>query len=260
VEPRRSIGASHVGFPRYFRIGAFSINSYKALLIVGLYVGSLVSAAVAERSGMSPLRVGLAAMICALAGLIGARVYHILVNMSVYRAERSWRVLWDSSRGGWSVFGALITFVPCVFVAATLLHLSVAGFADCMSAGVLAGGVWIRLGCVFNGCCGGRETSSRFGVRLHDIDGERKRRIPVQFIEMAWWLLGGVVFAMVWPLRLAEGSYAIGVLGWYGVGRFFLEPLREQSDRIFGRIRIDQLVAALLALVAGASLVMRMWR
>lgn len=257
---RPSAVAPHEGFPRYFRIGTLSINSYKAFLIVGLYVGCLASAALAERSDMSPLRVGLAAMICAIGGLIGARIYHVLVNISTYRAQGSWRVLWDSSRGGWSIFGALITFVPCVFVAALALQLSPARFTDHLSAGVLAGGFWIRLGCVFNGCCGGRETRSRIGVLLHDINGVRKRRIPVQFIEMGWWLLGGLVFVAVWPMRFAEGSYAIGVLGWYGLGRFFLEPLREQSDVIFGRVRIDQLVAALLALVAGGALVMRTWQ
>jgi len=48
-------------------------------------------------------------------------------------------------------------------------------------------------------------------------------------------------------------------LAWYGAGRFFLEPLREQSDVVFGRVRIDQVVAALLALGAGGVLIFRGW-
>ena len=107
--------ATHVTprtFPRYFKIGGAWINSYKVLLIVGIYVGSLTAAALAQSQGRSPLRVGLGAMTCALIGLIGARVYHVLVYASLYLTARSRHLLWDVERGGWSVFGALITFVP----------------------------------------------------------------------------------------------------------------------------------------------------
>src|SRR5688572_4563876 len=71
------------GFPRFFELGGSSINSYKVFLCVGIYVGSLAAAALADRSGLSPLRIGLGAMACALAGLIGARVYHLLVHAPV---------------------------------------------------------------------------------------------------------------------------------------------------------------------------------
>ena len=109
--------ATHVTprtFPRYFKIGGAWINSYKVLLIVGIYVGSLTAAALAQSQGRSPLRVGLGAMTCALIGLIGARLYHVLVYASLYLTARSRHLLWDVERGGWSVFGALITFVTGV--------------------------------------------------------------------------------------------------------------------------------------------------
>jgi prolipoprotein diacylglyceryltransferase len=81
----------------------------------------------------------------------------------------------------------------------------------------------------------------------------------VQFLEMAWWLVGLALFLMLWPGALPLGSYALAVLAWYGVGRFFLEPLRERPDIVFGQVRINQVVAALLALGAGCALIMRGW-
>jgi prolipoprotein diacylglyceryltransferase len=48
----------------------------------------------------------------------------------------------------------------------------------------------------------------------------------------------------------------LAVLCWYGLGRTWLEPLREQPGLIAGRLRIDQLVAALLALGAGGTLML----
>jgi prolipoprotein diacylglyceryltransferase len=252
-------GAADLGFPRFFKIAGYSVNSYKFFLSVGFYVGTVATAALASSSGLSPLPIGLAAMTCGLAGFIGARVYFLLVHAPYYLRQRSLSALWDSSGGGWSLFGALLTFVPALFAAAAWLDIPASVLADHIGVGVLAGGFWGRLGCVFNGCCGGRETKAPFGIRLHDICGVRKTRIPVQFLEMAWWLIGLVAFLMLWPRALPPGSYALGVVAWYAVGRFFLEPLREQPDVVFGRLRIDQIVAALLALTAGGALILRGW-
>jgi phosphatidylglycerol:prolipoprotein diacylglycerol transferase len=108
---------------------------------------------------------------------------------------------------------------------------------------------------VFNGCCGGRETTGRFAVQLYNTAGVRSRRLPVQYLEMAWWALGAAIFYWCRPLRAALGSDALGVVTWYGTGRAVLEPMRECSD-MFGRIRVNQLVAVLLALVAGSALIL----
>jgi prolipoprotein diacylglyceryltransferase len=155
------------------------------------------------------------------------------------------------------VFGALLTVVPFSWVLASWLHMPWALLWDCLGAGIQFGGFWIRLGCVFNGCCGGRETTGRYGVCLHDTSGVRKRRIPVQFMEMAWWLIGGIVLIWLWPRAFQAGSYALGVLAWYGLGRFWLEPLRENPDVLVGKVLVNQVVAALLFMGAGGVLFLR---
>ncbi len=259
VIPRYESDATHAGFPRYFKFGRHWVNSYKVLLCVGIYVGVLVSAAVAQPSGVSALRMGAGSLACALAGMAGARLYHLLVHAPHYLRRRSWAAAWDRTSGGWSVFGALLTMGPLSFPLASALHVPAAAFWDCMSAGILAGGFWVRLGCVFNGCCGGRETTRWYGVRLHDTCGVCKRRIPVQFLEMGWWLLGLAGFIALWPLSFSAGTYASGVLGWYGFGRFWLEPLREAPDLVCGRIRINQVVAGLLAIASGLALILKAW-
>jgi len=151
--------------------------------------------------------------------------------------------------------------IPPLGVALGSLALAIIGLAGArvyhLLAGILAGGFWVRLGCAFNGCCGGRETRGWCGVCLHDTRGVRRRRVPVQFLEMAWWLLGGIGFVWLWPQSFPPGNYALGVLAWYGLGRFFLEPLREAPDLIAGRVRINQCVAAALVLGAGGALLAR---
>ena len=252
-------GTAITGFPRYFRIAGQPVNSYKVFLCVGIYIGTLATAALAGASGHSPLAVGFGAMICALVGLVGARLYFLLLHARTYSKRRSLYDWWNPNEGGWSSFGTLITFIPVSFAVAAWLAIPVPVLWDHMAIGVLAGAFWVRLGCVFNGCCAGRETRAPLSVCLHDTAGVRKRRVPVQFLEMAWWFIGLIAFILLWPATLPPGSYALAVVAWYGAGRVFLEPLREQSDVVFGQVRIDQAVAALLALSAGAALIVRGW-
>jgi prolipoprotein diacylglyceryltransferase len=244
-------------FPRYFKIFGYWVSSYKVMLYVGANVGIWTSAWLAERSGISPLRMGVACLACFLAALIGVRMFHLLVFARHYLAKSSWAALWNPKSGGASIFGALLAVGPCSYVLAHALRMPFAVFWDHMTAGVLAGSVWLRLGCVFNGCCGGRETGAWYGLCLHDTRCVRKRRIPVQLMEMAWWLLAGAGFVWLWPKALAPGSYALGMLCWYGVGRLWLEPLREVPDIIVGRVRINQVMAGALALTASGALLFR---
>jgi phosphatidylglycerol:prolipoprotein diacylglycerol transferase len=251
--------AVNTGFPRFFTFSGYSINSYKFFLCVGICVGTLATAALASASGLSPLRIGLAAMSCALVGMIGARAYYLLVHAPNYLFHRSLSALWNWKHGGASGFGALLTFVPAFFAAAAWIDVPPTILGDHMAVGVLTAGFWIRLGCVFNGCCVGRPSNATLSVRLHDTRGVSTPRLPVQFLEMAWWLIGLALFLMLWRSALPPGSYALAVLAWYGVGRFFLEPLRERPAIVFGRVRINQVVAALLALAAGGALMIRGW-
>jgi phosphatidylglycerol:prolipoprotein diacylglycerol transferase len=244
------------GFPRFFTIAGHPVSAHKVFVCLGIYVGTLATAVLAGTSGLSPLGIGLASAVCALIGLIGARVYHLIVHAPLYLRRRSVGDLWDTSNGGASLFGTLFTIVPASLAAAYWLEVPAAFLWDHMAIGVLAGGFWMRLGCVFNGCCGGRPTAAKIGMRLHNVRGVHKSRIPVQFLEMAAWLIGLIAFLLLWPSALRPGSYALSVLAWYGLARFFMEPLREQPDTVFGW-RINQIVAVLLVVLTSGALVMR---
>jgi phosphatidylglycerol:prolipoprotein diacylglycerol transferase len=239
--------------PRDFTIGRRRLNPYRVFLGIGIFAATLVSGVSAERAGLSPLAVGIGCLVCALAGIAGARLYHLVVTATRYTASGR-TAAWDTNRGGLNVFGALLPLAPASFLVASVIGIPVPAFLDHLFAGVLVGGFWIRLGCVFNGCCAGRPTTAWYGVLLSDTRGTKVRRIPVQFMEMAWWALGSALALWVWPVSAAPGNLALAVLAWYGVARFFLETMREESDRVFGHLRIDRVVAAVVAIVAVAAL------
>jgi len=51
-------------------------------------------------------------------------------------------------------------------------------------------------------------------------------------MEMAWWLLGAVLFSAFGRAPTHQAVYALAAVGWYGFGRFWLEPLREKADMV----------------------------
>ena len=218
---RADSGKSYKSYPRYVRIAGQWVSSFKVFLCLGICLGIFVIAALAQSSGFPPLRVGLGALALAIIGLAGARVYHLLVHHALYFGKDARHNVWNSGDGGGSIFGALLAVAPCSFAVARLLHVPASVFWDFLGAGIVAGGFWLRLGCAFNGCCGGRETRGWCGVWLHDTGGVRRRRIPVQFLEMAWWLLGGIGFIWLWPRSFPPGNYALGVLGLVWAGPLF---------------------------------------
>ena len=245
-----------MGFPRFFKICGYRVSAYKVFLCIGIYSGVLVSAALAERSGISPLRMGAGCLACAISGLFGARIYHLIVFARYYLRERSWSRVWDSKRGGWSVFGALVPIILLSFLAASAIRVSPAVFWDHMILGIVVGAIWVRFGCICNGCCGGKETEGWLALRAHNFRGVYRRRIPVQWLEIGWWALALVAFAFLWGWPFRPGTFALGGVSWYGLGRFWLEPLRQAPDLVFGRVRINQVAAACLALAAVTGLVL----
>lgn len=239
-------------FPRYFRIAGHAVNAYKVFLCVGVYAGILASAAAGARSGLSPLAVGLAGLVCALVAMAGARVYFLAVNVGVRPAAlRRWT--WDSKDGGWSIFGGLV-LVPFLLAQDSMFGVPVPVLADHLAAGVAVGGMWVRFGCVCNGCCPGRESRAWLAFPQHDLHGVTRRRLPAPWLEIAWWALACLGLAWLAREPLPPGARALAVLGWYGLGRAWLESLREPGDLLLGRIPTNQVVGALVALGAAAAL------
>jgi phosphatidylglycerol---prolipoprotein diacylglyceryl transferase len=243
-------------FPRFFRFGRYWINSYKVFLCIGIYSGILVSAAVGQRSGLSPLRLGVGLLLFALLGMFGARAYTLILQFGNYRRHELTLTPRDANEGGWGVLGGLIV-VPVSLMFDSILGIPIGRFWDHMAVAIATGGVWIRFGCVCNGCCVGRDSDAWFAVQQHDVDLIRRRRIPAQWLEIAWWLLACAGLIWLWPKQLPFGSYAVAVLGWYGLGRLWLEPLRRHSTMLWG-LRIDRVVAGVVAVVAAIILWQRL--
>ena len=121
--------------------------------------GVATSTALAESAGHSPLAVGFprrGGSASALLGLIGARLYHLLIADARPFLQRPTRGICARTFAVVGVGESLArSSRSCLRRSARpcCLEYPLPPYGTTSSGGVLAGGFWIRLGCVFNGCC-----------------------------------------------------------------------------------------------------------
>jgi prolipoprotein diacylglyceryltransferase len=147
------------------------------------------------------------------------------------------------------MYGGLPFALLASVVVLPALDLHFAAFWDVASVTILTGMFFTRFGCLLNGCCAGRPTGGRVGLDLCNVQGIRCRRVPTQLLEAAWslLLLGGALLLLErLPFR---GALFLYLLAAYGLGRFFLETLREQQDTV-GSLALHRAISASLILLA----------
>lgn len=243
-----------------FSWNGFNVYSYPAMLYLGLVAGVFAGAHVAQLSGMSPDGFAAAIVVLLIPALLGSRLYFVLVHWDLYRHDIN--RIWRRSDGGMAMYGGLLMAVPLSIPLLRLMHLPFGPFWDATTFTILVGMVFTRVGCLLNGCCAGRPTSGSFGVNLPDRRGIWQRRIPTQFLEMAWAaILLGAAVLMRGREPFAGAIFCFAVVA-YAMGRFVLEKLRDDvaSSGDSAIIQVTSVVlvgaalsAIILALLGGAD-------
>ncbi len=224
--------------------------SYPALLYVGTVIGLIAGNGVANARGLDGTRVYLAAVLLLPVALLGARLAFVAAYWDLFRDHPA--TIWRREIGGQTMYGGLVA-VPASMPLLASLKLPFWAFWDIGAFIIVIGMVFTRIGCLLNGCCVGRPTNSRLGLRLSDRAGVFRRRIPTQLLEGA---LGATVLGMAGavPVDAAPGSVFLNVIAGYAIGRALLEGTREQRS-IAGLASIRAVSLAL----AGASLALLWW-
>lgn len=224
-----------------------AVASYPAMLYLGLVFGLGAGNAAAHAAGLNAARVYAASLLLLFPALVGARLASVAARWNAYRASAG--RIWRRSDGGQVMYGGLIA-VPVSAPLLAALGVPFWAFWDAATFTMLTGMVFTRMGCLLTGCCAGRPTASRFGLVLPNRHGVRVRRVPTQLLEAG---LGGLLLAGAVALAASHpppGSVFAGAVAGYGLGRLFLEPLRERQSRslVAGVPALRAVSAAFLAL------------
>jgi len=201
------------------------VSSYAAMLYFGLLSGTYSAYLAGRAEGLAGTPLAAAILSLLVAAVLGARLAFVLGHWRMFRTQPR-RIVPCGVEGGAVAYGALLS-VPVSLPLLAALGLPLAAFWDASAFGFLAAIIFLRIGCLLNGCCCGRTTGSRLGWVVRDAAGVTARRLPVQFWEAVWaasLLVGAMLVAGRMPVA---GSLFASTLGAYAAGRFLLDFARD---------------------------------
>ena len=181
--------------------------------------------------------------------IVGARAYYVIF-FGHYDNFLDMIAVWE---GGLAIYGGVIAAVITVFVVCRVKKMSARATLDVASFGLLIGQSIGRWGNFMNREAFGYETDifCRMGLTLN---GETIYVHPTFLYESLWNAIGfvGLHILSKKTERKFDGQYFLYYLGWYGLGRVWIEGLRTDSLYIGAtNIRVSQVVAGVCVLAAG---------
>lgn len=233
--------------PEAFRVPILDRPIYFYGIIIAL---AFLSAAVyvlrrTKTFGLDSDRVMDVILCAVIFGIVGARLYYVTFTWDTYSGNPlSVFYIWE---GGIAIFGGIIGGVIAAVFACRWRKVKLLPMLDLASGGLFIGQAIGRWGNFVNAEAYGSVTTLPWGMKI----GENASSLvhPTFFYESMWCLLGFLFIAWYTRRRRFDGELWLIYLGWYGLGRFFIERLRTDS-LMLGSVRVSQIVALLCVLAS----------
>ena len=185
-------------------------------------------------------------------GIICARAYYVIF-FGHYDNFLDMLKIWE---GGLAIYGGLIGASICIFLVCRYKKISALATLDIVVFGFLIGQFIGRWGNFMNREAFGYETEifCRMGLTL---DGTTIYVHPTFLYESLWNLAGfiGLHILSKKTVRRFDGQFFLYYVGWYGLGRVWIEGLRSDSLYIGSTgLRVSQLIAGACVIIAAAAL------
>lgn len=251
-----------------FRVFGWPIHWYGIIIAVGFLLAVWYCTKVSDRYGIKEDDIIDMLLYAVPLCIIGARLYYVIFYLDLYRkTDGSLNFpamvrIWD---GGLAIYGAIITAIVVVAVFCKKRKLNFFAFADMGSLGVMIGQLVGRWGNFVNVEAYGSETTMPWRMGIYDtVDGVYRylEVHPTFLYESLWNLAGFLVLALfISKRRKFDGQIFWMYMGWYGLGRFWIESLRTDSLYLFTTgLRVSQVLALSVFLVSTVILLLQLRR
>lgn len=247
-----------------FRIGGLEVQWYGVIIALGFILALLYGLRKAKKLGLDADRVIDVAIGGMLGGIVGARLYYVAFSWEEFSGD--WTSIFRIWDGGLAIYGGLIGAVIVGSLIAKWRKVKLLPMFDLAGMGFLIGQAIGRWGNFFNVEAFGGNTNLPWGMtspkieeyltfnqyRLQSIGMVVEPTAPVHptfLYESLWCLAGFLILHFYFKHRRFDGELFLMYLGWYGLGRAFIEGLRTDPLTV-GNIRISQLLAVLLVLAS----------
>ena len=251
----------------FLHLGPLTIPTFGLMVATGLLVAAYILQADFDRRSAQLESVSkrsykdegfLIIGIAGLAGLVGARLYHVLETPAEFFAN-PWPQIF--SRFGFAWFGGLIGGFVALAILARRSKIPLLEFMDICSPAACVGYAIGRIGCLLSGDGDyGVPTSLPWGMSFpNGVMPTTERVHPTPLYEFFIWL---AIAAFLWHMGTkalrgpkAKGEIFCNYLLLTGIARFLIEFIRINPRSFFGMSNAQ--TASLFSILAGAVL---LWR
>jgi phosphatidylglycerol:prolipoprotein diacylglycerol transferase len=253
---------------------SFHIYFYGILITLGVVAATLLASAQAKHSGQDPEIIWDMLFWVVLAGIVGARIWHVLtpppsmiaqgITTQYYLTHPLLMI--DIRNGGLGIPGAVIGGVLAMWIYTRRKKLSLVTWLDISAPGLALAQALGRWGNFFNQELYGAPTNLPWKIFIdpaHRLPGFENFAYyhPLFLYESLWNLANMAILLLLsrrFSDRLKTGDIFLTYLVIYPVGRFLLDFLRLDASRVAG-INANQTLSAIVAVVAAVVLIWRHW-
>jgi len=270
-----NLGPDQIAFPglgidgitvksQAFSVFGISIAWYGIIIACGMILAIIFGLSQMKKYGISPDRATDVIIAGIVGGIVGARIYYVLMNWDYY--SRDLKTVFQTRNGGLAIYGGIIGALGVGCLVSRIRKVKILPLFDVVSMGFLIGQGIGRWGNFFNHEAFGRNTDLPWGMtsgRIQEwiIENSEYGTInaaltpekavhPCFLYESLWCLLGFVVLFLISKKRKFDGQIFLTYILWYGAGRSVIEGLRTDSLMLGNSIRVSQLLAIISSLTA----------
>ena len=237
------------------QIGPFTVYGYGLMIAIGVIVAYSVGEYRAKKQGLSPDELFWITISCLVGGVLGAKLLFYIVEIKSIIENP--KLLLDITHG-FVVYGGIIGGIGVGYLYCKIKKLEFLRYFDLVMPSIAIAQGFGRVGCMFAGCCYGRETDSWFHViyETSEFAPNGVALIPTQmimaFLNFAHFFI--LVFLAKKVLKYS-GQVAGCYLVFYSIGRFFLEYLRNDPRGTVNLLSTSQFIS-LFILAAGVGTIL----
>ena len=243
--------------PFVFQAGPFGLRWYGLLIAIGIGLAIWIGRREFRRRGWDPEGVYTIALWCVPAGIIGARLYHVLTDW--HRFEDDLGSIVMIQQGGLGMPGVIVGGAIGAWIGARRIGRPALGVFDCVAPGLILAQALGRWGNYFNQELFGGPSTLPWAVTIDPAFRPAEYAsyttfVPTFLYESLWHLgvfavLLAVIIPRLWN-RVRPGTIFAFYLLLYGIGRIWIETLRVDPAREILGVRLNDWVFGVVVIGA----------
>lgn len=246
------------------KIGLIEITWYSIFILSGVIIGYILICKEAKKLNLDEKFINDSIFWGVILGILGARIYYVLFNLDYY--SKNLIDIFKVWEGGLAIHGGIIVGIIFTIYFSKKHKLNFWQICDIFCVSLILGQAIGRWGNFMNGEAYGPATTystlhnlniPEFIIKGMKINGVYHH--PTFLYESLWNVVGFVLLILLRRILKKTNKYNYGTLTsfyliWYGIGRFFIEGMRQDSLMI-GTFRMAQIVS-IFSIIAGISIML----